>query len=366
MTWFVFIIFALFFAKLGVKPEGEKTQKNKVYIFARIGLVIALSVMTGFGGITGTDHDTYASIYRTTTDFENLISVNMMLSDYMIEPGYSLLNILCNKIGVSEPYFFFLVACITNAFFVWLMYKYKNPWLVILLFVSSNNYYLEINLVRQSIAVNIFACAVYMLWQRRYKPFVWLTILAFSIHSTVILMLPFCLISRLNFEKKKNTIFCVVLGLWMVSLLVFYGKMNIPLLDNILSMFGQSRFDSYASGDNKMGLEDVALNYTYNISMVLVLISMRTRITNEALFMMLGCILVNFHLPFTIRMGLYFTIFMPLAYGMYLRKEQYTATPYLRKIIPAITVLYYFFWLVKFVTSFVFGQPTFGVEFYEL
>lgn len=366
MAWLIFLIFALFFAKLGVKPKGGETVNNKAYIIARIGLVVTLSVMTGFGGISGTDHDTYVSIYNTTTNFDDLVSLNKILSGYMIEPGYSLLNIVCNKMEVSEPYFFFVVACITHVFFVWIMYKYKNPWLVILLLVPSNNYSQEINLVRQCVAVNIFACAVYMLWQKRYKTFGWLSFLAFSFHSTVILLLPFCLIFCLNFEKRKKTIFSVALCLWIFSLLMFYRIVNFPIIENVLSIFGQSRYDSYVTGDNDMGLNDVPLNYTYNISMILVLISMRTKISNEAIFMLLGCILVNFNLPFTIRMGLYFTIFMPLSYGSFLRKERYILTPGIRKFIPTILILYYIFWVVKFATSYVLGSPIFGVEFYKL
>ena len=290
----------------------------------------------------------------------------MILNSYAIEPGYILLNVIGNLFHMTEPVFFIFLSILMNIGILYCLFQFRNPVLAILVFVLTINYVQEVNLVRQSIAISIYVIAIMKLMKGNYKKYYILLFVAFLFHSTIVTLVPFSALGYLDLNKYKINIFYLSFFLWVFSILVFAGVSSIPYLDSILQIFGDSRFSSYSSGSNDMGLDNVGFNYSYNFMFLLVLLSMKTEVNLTKVLILIGIVLLNLNLPMTTRIALYFIVFIPLTCGEYIVKSTYLRTPWIYQAISMYKVLIILYWGYNLVFSNILGRPLLGAEFYTL
>lgn len=360
MIWLIFIIIVLSLTYCG------SLKNNKFYWVYRLLLLIVLSLLTGLGSPVGQDHEAYLDMFNEYTELSDMTDITKILSSYAIEPGYILLNVIANILHFSEPFFFVFLSILMNLGVVYVVYHFRNPVLAILVFVLTINYVQEINLVRQCIAISIYIIAIMKLKNREFKLYYILLFVSFLFHSTIVALIPFSILGYLNFDKYKILIFNTSLFLWIFSILVFMRMVNIPYLDTILQLFGDTRYSSYSSGSNDMGLDNVGFNFVYNFVFIFVLFSMKTEVNIIKVWILIGVIFLNFNLPTTTRIALYFIIFIPLTCGEYLVIKTYAKTPGIMRWIPIYRNVFVLYWIYRLMFSNILGNPLLGSGFYSI
>lgn len=377
MVWafFSIIIFAL-------TIFGEKKYSpNHRWVFPRILLVIVLSIMTGFGSVVGEDHATYVSIYAETTGWDFDFDLLAVFTRYSIEPGFQLLNLLGKALHLSEPFFFFMIACLMNTLFVTVLYRYPLPELSIIAFVLSSCYFQEVNILRQSIAVAVVLFSVEFLEKKKPWAFIFGLLVASSFHTSAIICLPMVVLQFVDLVKHSKKVTYAVLVLWVLSLLSFFDIIGIPVMGPLTNVLGDSRYKNYFEQMSDLGYGVMSLNVFYNVLMLYILYSMRRGASVSSIWVALGCILQNFsgQFPPLIRISLFFTSLMPLSLGIFLlvkksegvavSGERYKGSKkvdyYSKRAIMYSrwgVIAYYIFSLI---VGYIAGAPILGSEFYR-
>lgn len=360
MIWLVFAVLVLFFTYL-----GENRGKSNLCRFSRVLLLVTLSLMTGLGSIAGTDHEGYLDIYHNYVSWDAFSNLNLILSTYIIEPGFSTLNILGNLLGLPDPIFFFMLSLIMNTPIVFLLYRFKNPVIAALVFILTINYLQEINLVRQCLAVSIYALSIFELNKKKYILHFVLVLLAFTMHSSALICLPLSILGFIVLNKYKRQITLIACVLWFISILVQLQLVNLSSLESMIGSFEDTRFEIYADGSRDVGYT-MGFNYMFNLLFVFVLLSLRTNVDLYKVLILLGVVLINLNVDALLRFSLYFLIFIPLSCGEYFSIENYKKTPSLYGVVNAFKYVFIVYWFAVLFMNYIFGNPLLGSKFYSI
>lgn len=360
MIWLVFAVLVLVFTYL-----GEKRGKSNMYIVSRVLLLVTLSWMTGFGSIAGTDHEAYVDIYHNYVSWDSFSNLNLILNSYIIEPGFSTLNILGNLLGLPDPLFFFVLALLMNTPIVFLLYRFKNPLIAALVFILTINYLQEINLVRQCLAVSIYALSIFVLSQKKYTLHFVLVLLSFTMHTSALICLPLSILGFIDLNKYKRQIELIFFLLWLISILVQLQIVNISSLESMIGSFENTRFEKYADGSRDVGYT-MGFNYMFNLLFVFVLLSLRTNVDLYKVLILLGVVLINLNVDALLRFSLYFLIFIPLSCGEYISIENYKKSPSLNSVVNAFKYVFIVYWFAVLFMNYIFGNPLLGSKFYSI
>lgn len=242
--WIVFIPVIFFLAYFG--------QNGKQYpVLFRILLTILLAYITGFGGVTATDHDAYARMYNeqfvSLSDLGEYVWSSLFRLGYAIESGYILLNVLCHSIGLGEAGFFFVVALFVNGTTIYHIYRHQLPLLSLLalLFISA---FLaqQVNLVRQFLALGVMMYFIDFLSEKK-KCWKYLlgVILAAQFHASAYFFMIFLPLSFVRTNKTRRILRAALIILIFIAILTGAGLISF----DILSVFDfvtayESRFTS--------------------------------------------------------------------------------------------------------------------------
>lgn len=292
-------------------------KKIPGYILYRFILVIFISAVSAITAPVTTDHEIYADayrkmIYRSYDDFS--LSLSEFDRNVGLEPGYMILNLVISKFGVSEAFFFFIIAMIVNSSIIWFIYKYKSPVLSILfLFISGSILINEQNVVRQFVALSVFLYALQFIDRR--KPIIYASIIVLGgfFHFSVLFMLPliyFCFLSEdvLKAKHSGKNAFYFFAFIYIASLLTIFIPGLIPSLLNSLHIA------AYANLIEATASVGVVTNYTfiilYNIiSFFALLIWHRTNKTLAACAVMMAVFYnLSLSVPPIVRMTFYLSV----------------------------------------------------------
>ena len=377
MVWACFSILILVLTIFGEK----KYSPNYRWVLSRILLVVVMSIMTGFGSVVGEDHETYVSLYRETTRWDLNFNVLALFTKYSIEPGFQLLNLLGKAFHLSEPIFFFMIACLMNSLFVAVLYRYPLPELSIIAFVLSSCYFQEVNILRQSIAIAIVLFSVGSLEKKKPWSFILGLLIASTFHTSAIICLPMVLLQFVDLVKHSKTIMYAVLILWVLSILSFAGVIGIPIMGPLTNVLGDSRYKNYFEQMSDLGYGVMSLNLFYNVLMLFIIYSMRRKASVSSIWVALGCILQNFsgQFPPLIRISLFFTSLMPLSLGIFLLvkkpkgavvsrgrfKESGKVEFYSKRAIVYSRRAILAYYMLSLVVGYIAGSPILGSDFYK-
>ena len=360
MAWLFFSFFVLLFTHLG----EEKRMPQGHVMFFRVCLVLTLSIMTGLGSVVGNDHPAYVDIYNEVDSFDANFNILSFFLQYSIEPGFQLLNIIGNRLHLTEPLFFYCLACIMNALFVSVLYRYPYPTLGILAFILSSTFFQEVNILRQVLAMSVILYSLKYI--ESYKPWHFCVgvLVAASFHTSAIICVLLLFLLLFRSDAKNKVLFWVVLSLWVLSLLSVLGISNIPILGSISDIMGGTRYDVKLSENDNLGYGTYQFNYFYNVLMVLVLLSLRKAYRVETIIIAMGCILQNFasQLAPLIRIALYFTALMPIAIGSVLSSMHFEMK--MGKIIGYVRYLVIAYYVFVLIAHYILGSPILGSKFY--
>lgn len=225
------IYFLMLFAVMFLWPVNSRMKftingiklydAKKIYV-SGIGFLLFLEAALRDYTV-GTDVYTYLRRYVTfsNTEWRNIFSAADVM---MFEHGFAVFNKVLS--GVSDnPRFFLMVTAffITFSFSLKIYYNSTIPWLSFFLFITLGLFGSSMNTIRQYIALAIVLYSYDAIKENRLFRFIGLMLLASSIHTSAVIVLPMFWISKIKFNKKVITIFMItVFG--MLGLAVKYGE----------------------------------------------------------------------------------------------------------------------------------------------
>ncbi len=213
------IVWALVFC------TGKRTKLKK-YLFVGI-CFLQLYLISAFRMGIGNDYSMYViGYFGMSIDGFSKLSYN----DWEI--GFIVLNKLINAITHSaRPFTFIMISSVFPLIGpAFLISKYsKNAFISVFLYVNLYLFYLDMNFIRQAIAMSIICFAYGFLKDKKFWRFILIVAVAALFHLTVLYMIPVFLVCLLKVNTR--TLLLYLFGL------LFYYILSDGLLTIVLSKF---------------------------------------------------------------------------------------------------------------------------------
>ena len=205
-------IFGIIFYYTGTNKKGE---------YSNIGLFFILVVWVTVYSIrykTGTDFSGYVKDYFRAAAFPYHEYI-----DLFRDKGFYTLTWILNRLFRNEwlPYNIILAVLTYYPILVVIQKKCDHFVISILLYIFTMGYYAGFNGVRQSIAVSLVFYAYYIYFEEnRYLKYFLLVLIAFSVHSTAIIVIPFHFLSKV---KVKSRLYIPLVIVFVISFIALSG-----------------------------------------------------------------------------------------------------------------------------------------------
>lgn len=223
---------AILFAFFSTKTEN-RVKKTIFFILTLLPFIIVSSIRYD----VGTDFS-----FRYSTDFYK-VADGIKIEN--LEPGFILLIKFCLIFSRNSQILFFVTSALITFFVISEIFKNsKNICYSILLFFIGTFFFLSLNMVRQFLAMSIILfCYRFLFEKKKYVFFLMGVIIAFTIHSSSIIM-----VILLSLKKK---LFAQPIFLAIAVILILILETNImsilsPIIEN-------TRFDVYLIGKYAKG-----------------------------------------------------------------------------------------------------------------
>lgn len=217
-------IYALYFCR------GEQTKlKRTLFIF--LCFFQCLMIATIRYNI-GTDYYMYrVGFYKMA---ESGFS-DMKYEDWEI--GYILLNKIVGSLVKHDGVFFFITSALSLSGTFYMIWRFsKNPFMSVFLFLNTYLFYLDLNYIRQGIAMSIMCFAYGALQDRKLWKFLLLCALAATFHLPVLYLIPVYFITYIKLNLKTMPIYAA-------GLIVYFAFSDM-VWNFIFSHFHQEYADS--------------------------------------------------------------------------------------------------------------------------
>lgn len=215
--------------------KEEHTELNRIF-FIVLSFVQCLVIATVRYGI-GTDYRMYRNgfLLMAQSGFSE-----MTYEDWEI--GYILLNKIVGLVTDNDGVFFFITSLLSLSGTFYMIWRYsKNPFMSVMLFLNTYLFYLDLNYVRQGIAMSIMCFAYGAFQKRKLWLFLLLCAVAATFHLPVIYLVPVYFFTYIKLNEKTLPIYA--------GGLILYYAISDAVLKVLLSHFHQeyaeSRFIKY-------------------------------------------------------------------------------------------------------------------------
>lgn len=216
-------------------------NKNLIFIFLSFG---QLYLLTTFRLGIGYDYNMYAQAFidLQTQDFWNF-------TYYDWEYGFILLTKLLGMILPSYTSYYAIIALITLIPVAIFIYQNtEKVWLGTFMYINFFLFFMQMNFIRQAIAVSITLFAWQFIRKKKFFKFTLVILIASLFHTTVLVMIPFYFITKLR-PTGKQVIF------YGYALTVFYFS-SMGIINLVTKVFHQEY------NNTQFILEGISLIYT--------------------------------------------------------------------------------------------------------
>ena len=208
-------IYALMFCR------GEQTRLKRSFFLTLCLIQCMIIACIRFD--IGTDYRWYANGFMSMAE-----SGFSEMSYYDWEIGFVFLNKLVGLF--TNNYFVFIGICaalsLSGTFY--LIWRYsKDPFVSVFLFLNTYLFYLDLNYVRQSIAMSIMCFAYGFLRDRKFWRFLLLCILAATFHLPVLYLIPVYFFTFIKINLKT-------LPIYAAGLIVYFAVSD-PIVKFVFS-----------------------------------------------------------------------------------------------------------------------------------
>lgn len=236
-------------------------------LYAVYGLMIFLNLIFAFGKKHSIVITFFTLIFiwmlfwgnTYTYDMYNYIIDYMALDNVIPDANknefmFILMKMAAKKIGLNFYMFRFVCATVSYALIHSTVRKYASNYNYVYLFYMLYAMFMDIEQLRNFIAISIFIYAIRYLVDNDKKSklkYICFILFATTIHNSLIFYLPFVFISR--FDKNKLIKFAVCFGLIM-SAVTFLNENKIPIIDSIISLVtDNSKIEGYLGEHTNLG-----------------------------------------------------------------------------------------------------------------
>ena len=148
------------------------------------------------------------------------------------EKGYLLLTQICALINMPAPVFLLLVALVIYIPLFYAINRYsKIPYISILAFMALGFFSYSLGIFRQMMAMSIVLCGVKFIEQKEWAKYFALVVIAFTIHTTAIIMVPVYILAQIPVKKYWKWIVPVELAC------LSFGRTMIELAAKVLPQY---------------------------------------------------------------------------------------------------------------------------------
>ena len=312
----------LIFGYYGCVRCGLHARKHSV-IFLFMGCILC-GVVAAFRGESGSDTVMYRTLYYS--------GVNAIHRWESFETGYVFIVNLFRTLGIPFEGFLFAISAITTGLITWFIKENASDvnLFVICMAYTTDLYFFGFNGIRQMIAICVCICAIELIYQKKIKTALLLTIIATLFHrsAAVVLIVPALKIAI----KNKKAYRFVIAG---IILLILFFINNRDILGKLVYFITDSGYyESYVTRDAETGSNIISY---FIKQMPIVLISyfglMHCKKDNEkmknyyalALFGIVFSSIGSITQTQIARLGMYFSSFKIYVYGYAANNRLYLA-----------------------------------------
>lgn len=339
----------------------------------RNGMFIGFCLMTFLAMIHydyGNDYMSYYSVYLEISNYDSISQVLNM--DVYREPGWAVLNFIFRYLGG----FFSLVAIISlyeGIVYYKAIKRYlpKNLWVlgIFLYLIRTSFYLLNFSMLRQGLVIAVFLALWPWIEKKKWIPCLIILYLTSTIHSSALILLPFCFWGYLSVKNSRVLAFSLIAILIALSLST---SLLVMVSETVLETSNSLQQYAGKYGQSSMGFQFGVGALIYLIPTIVTWFYLGYRAQTEEYKRMAALSLVstlitpfNTILPMVGRIAFYFSAYsifvLPLAYMSIKKKE-------LRIVLLSLYCLIVAYDYYVFFTSDVFGEhyKTFHTIFSQL
>lgn len=232
MVWLynIILMFAAVAYLLLLNMGNRRKQYDKIYIVVFSLVLILLAACRFEKGET--------DYYRYKLQFLQISKLNWnQVFHVEKEVGWAILLKLCSYITLNPQIIFLPCALLTVIPFAWFLYKYsEDAPLSLFIFVAFNYFFTANNTTRQYVAIGITLIACHYALKRKLVPFILITLLASTIHTSAFFFLLIYPLFGLPFTKRASVIYIILTPIIVIA------------FPSIMSYVQQYAYDNYVEG----------------------------------------------------------------------------------------------------------------------
>lgn len=232
-TYYLFFLTIILFILI------DSRVKTKIYFFEKIGILIP--IIFGFVRYKfGNDYETYKAIHEIINGNGLNLEESYFRQAIRMEYGFKMLNLYIENFQI-------MIGLITlfNIVLIYRTIKYfseKKVYLSIILYICIFQlYFYNLSAIRQSIASALFFYSSRYIVEKKIYKFILFILLGSLFHKSLILLLPFYFINKIEIPKtkiKKIIILLFIVG----SILYIKLSKSLTLMILLLKSLGFLRF----------------------------------------------------------------------------------------------------------------------------
>lgn len=208
------LICGILIDRLKINNESEKKYFKIIFTIPFFCLFLISGIRYGVG-------KDYFGTYVYT--FERILN---NYSNIRIDPGFYLLNKIVILFGGSFQWIFIITSFIINYFICKSIYdQSKNKMLSLFIYVCGTLYFFSMNGIRQTIALSLFYYSLKYIKDRNFAKYIFINLIALTIHNSAIIFFPLYFILNKNFSKKFK----------IFSILIIF--LSIPIILPVITNF---------------------------------------------------------------------------------------------------------------------------------
>lgn len=212
----IFIISLFFIIAIIIILQPPENQKEIVYII--LGLVFILTAGLFQEGVSK-DYYSYLHAYDITSK----------IGDTRLEPTFTIITIVVKNI-FNNPVYLFLIYSILGVSFKFIAIKKLSELYLLSALLYISHFFLlhEMTQIRVGIASGLFLLSIKPLYERNFRNYFFLTIIAFAFHYSALVLLPLWFLS-----PKKQNVHLYLTFILLTYLLVIFGITIGSLIEHI-------------------------------------------------------------------------------------------------------------------------------------
>lgn len=323
------------------------------------GMLFGFMFLALFFSLRSTSYGNDLATYEMHFNENTWNMLNYLSDKSSAEISWLILNLLFKPFGFRSFVFFnTFLLCGVMYYLINRFVPTKWRWFAVFIFLfDTNQFLLNLSMLRQSMSISLMALAIVMMYDKKWVISIVLSVIAFTVHRTAFIMIPFVLFALLNNEKIiKWAVMSVVL---LVAVCAFSMDSLTPYLfellqTDIIQDAYREHMDEIEETSRGFGM-GLILQMLAAIPMLIAWKNMNMSSKKMVLFYMvyfLFCF-AALYLAMLFRFGCYFIVWgnlaYPISYSLIKKQKNLVILNYVSILFLSVCILYTYY--VFFVDS---------------